>query len=397
MINRRDLLRSVAADGLAFWTGRAFGQSQAQETDENDTADGRPSVEPDERVNNVLAPVRDEHHVPGLIAAILTGHKLAAIGGLGIRKIGSPAPIRVTDQVHLGSCTKAMTATMIGTLVQEGKLSWGSTIGDVFAEQAGQVHPQFQGVTLSHLLTHRAGLPHDAPWWRLPGRTTTEKRRALLTTMLKNAPASRPGSNYAYSNVGYALAGLMAEEVTSESWETLMRRRLVEPLGMTTAGFGSPGAPGKINQPWGHHLSGDKVEPTQRDNAPVMGPAGTVHCSVPDWAKFAALHLDGKQGKTKLLKPSTIRALHTPPPGRNYAGGWIVVERSWASGLALNHDGSNTNWHVSIWLAPVLNFAILVATNQGGKPAETACDEAASEMIKALPYLTQPRRRGRRG
>ena len=122
-----------------------------------------------------------------------------------------------------------------------------------------------------------------------------------------------------------------------------------------------------------------------------MGPAGTVHCSVPDWAKFAALHLDGKQGKSKLLKPSTIRALHTPPPGRNYAGGWIVVERSWASGLALNHNGSATPVGTSsIWLAPVLNFAILVATNQGGKPAETACDEAVSELIKALPYLTLP-------
>ena len=212
----------------------------------------------------------------------------------------------------------------------------------MFPEVAAKLHPQFQGATLSQLLTHRAGLPHDGPWWRLPGRTTTQKRRALLTTMLKNAPANRPGSTYAYSNVGYALAGLMAEQVTGESWEILMRRRLFEPLGMASAGFGSPGRPGKVNQPWGHRLSGDQVKPTQQDNAPAIGPAGTVHCSVPDWAKFAALHLEGKQGKAKLLKPSTIRALHTPPPGRNYAGGWFVCERSWAGGLALNHKGSNT-------------------------------------------------------
>ena len=80
---------------------------------------------------------------------------------------------------------------MIGTLVDEGKLAWASTIGEVFAEEAAQVHPQFQAVTLSHLLTHRAGLPHDAPWWRLPGQTTTQKRRAILTTMLTDAPANR--------------------------------------------------------------------------------------------------------------------------------------------------------------------------------------------------------------
>ena len=59
----------------------------------------------------MLAPVRDEHHLPGLIGAIVTGDRLAAIGAIGIRKIGSSEPIRVTDQVHLGSCTKAMTAT----------------------------------------------------------------------------------------------------------------------------------------------------------------------------------------------------------------------------------------------------------------------------------------------
>jgi CubicO group peptidase (beta-lactamase class C family) len=248
---------------------------------------------------------------------------------------------------------------------------------------------------MSQLLTHRAGLPHDVPWWQLPGRTTTQKRRALLTTIHKSAPLNRPGTTYAYSNVGYALAGLMAEQVTGESWEVLMRRRLFEPLGMASAGFGSPGRPGTVNQPWGHHLSGDQVEPTQQDNAPASGPACTVHCSVPDWAKFAALHLETRQGKAKLLKPATIRALHTPPPGQNYAGGWFVFERSWASGLALNHQGSNTSWYVSIWLAPVRNFAILVATNQGDKQAETACDKAVTALIKALPSLTQPMRRRR--
>jgi CubicO group peptidase (beta-lactamase class C family) len=383
----------MAAEGLALWSARAFGQDEPPATDEEDKPGGRPAIRADERVNQVLAPVRDEHHLPGLIGAILTGHKLAAVGAIGLRKIGSPEPIQVTDQVHLGSCTKAMTATLIGILVEDGKLAWGSTIRDVFPERAAELHPQFQGATLSQLLTHRAGLPHDAPWWRLPGRTTTEKRQSLLPTMLTAAPAKPPGSAYAYSNVGYALAGLMAEQVTGQSWELLMRQRLFEPLGMASAGFGSPGRPGMVNQPWGHHLSGDRVEPTQRDNAPALGPAGTVHCSVPDWARFAALHLEGDRRSPPLVRRSTLKVLHTPPPGWTYAAGWLACERSWASGLALNHQGSNTNWHVSIWLAPVLNFAILVATNQGGKPAETACDQTATALINALPYLTQTRAR----
>jgi CubicO group peptidase (beta-lactamase class C family) len=393
MIGRRDILRAATAGGLAFGSRDLFAQTKGSE--KKKASGEQPPVLADERVNQVLAPVRDEHRLPGLIGAILTGDKLAAIGALGIRKIGATDPIRVTDQVHLGSCTKAMTATVIGTLVDEGKLSWGSKIRDVFPQAASQIHADLQTVTLSHLLTHRAGLPANVSWWHLQGKTTTTKRRTLLTTMLKDAPLTRPGSTYAYSNVGYVLAGLMAEHVSGQSWETLMTKRLFEPLGMTSAGFGTPGHAGKVDQPWGHHDSEGEVRPTQVDNPPAMGPAGTVHCSVPDWAKFATLHMRGAQGKPKLLKASTFRALHTPAPGNNYAGGWIVLERSWANGLALNHAGSNTAWYVVIWIAPVRDFAILVATNQGGDTAAKATDQAVSELIRSLAFLTQPRGRTR--
>jgi CubicO group peptidase (beta-lactamase class C family) len=238
-------------------------------------------------------------------------------------------------------------------------------------------------------LTHRAGLPTEAPWWHLTGETTTEKRRDLLVRMLGDVPQSRPGATYAYSNVGYALAALMAEQVTGLSWEDLMRERVFEPLGMLSAGFGPPGHPDQVDQPWGHRPSGREIRPTRQDNAPAMGPAATVHCTVPDWARFAAVHLRGAQGKASLLKRATFRALHTPPPGHDYAGGWLVSERSWAGGRAMSHNGSNTNWYVAIWIAPARDFAVLTATNQGGAAGDTATDQAASKLIGSFAFLTR--------
>jgi CubicO group peptidase (beta-lactamase class C family) len=354
-------------------------------------------VRADQALNKVLEPIRGSHHLPGVIGAVLTGNGLAAIGAVGIRKIGSSEPIQVTDQVHIGSCTKAMTATLIGTLVESGLLNWSTTIRDVFPEVASRLHPDFRSVTLSHLLTHRAGLPHDASWWSLPGRTTTEKRRAALTNLMAGPPLSKPGTVYAYSNVGYALAGLMTEQLTGQSWEDLMQHRLFEPLGMTSAGFGPPGGSGseRIDQPWGHRERGGAVEPARRDNPPCMGPAGTVHCSIPDWAKFAGLHLRAEQGKARLLKLATFKVLHTPPPGQEYAGGWLVFERSWAGGKALNHSGSNTMWYATVWLAPAREFATLVATNQGGDAASAACEEASQELIKFAQYSPDGRNRRR--
>jgi CubicO group peptidase (beta-lactamase class C family) len=342
------------------------------------------AVKSDVRIERLLAPIRDEHHLPGMIGAIVTGDRLTAMGAVGIRKIGATEPITVTDKVHLGSDTKAMTATMIGTLVDEGKLSWKTTIRDVFPDVAPQLDPQHQEVTLSHLLTHRAGLPHDPPWGALRGNTPTEKRRSILTTTLVNPPQSRPGSTYAYSNVGYALAGLMAEQVTGQSWETLMSRRLFTPLGMKSAGFGAPGRPGGVTQPWGHRVSNGQTRPSQEDNPPAMGPAGTVHCSVADWARFASLHLAGARGRSTFLKPSTFKALQTPPPGFDYAGGWYTAERTWAGGRAFNHNGSNTLWFATIWLAPARNLAFLAVTNQGGKEAENAVDQAIVALIRTV-------------
>ena len=347
-------------------------------------------VRSNDLVNKILAPIRDKHRLPGLIGAIVTSSRLAAIGAVGIRKVGAPNPIQVTDQVHIGSCTKAMTATMIGTLIDEGKLSFQSTIAEVFPSYAPRLNRDFHVVTLSQLLAHRAGLLANGPWWQLSGNTTTEKRRDLLTRTMSEPPESRPGSTFAYSNVGYALAGLMAEQVSGESWETLMRRRLFEPSGMDSAGFGSPGHPGLVDQPWGHRLSGKENKPTQHDNAPALGPAGTVHCTIPDWGKFAGLHLRGAKRDGKLLlKPATFQVLHTPSKGGDYSGGWIVTERPWAGGRALTHGGSNTSWYASIWIAPVRDFAILVATNQGGDSAAKACDETVAGLLGSLDVLVR--------
>ncbi len=160
---------------------------------------------------------------------------------------------------------------------------------------------------------------------------------------------------------------------------------------MTSAGFGPPGTRGKLDQPWGHSAKG---EPSQTDNAPALGPAGTVHVSFHDWAKFGSLHLRGAQGKAKLLKASTFRTLHTPPGGSDYAGGWFVASRPWAGGRALMHSGSNTTWYCTIWLAPLRDFGVLVATNMGGDAASKACDEAISALIISSPAILRKSTRG---
>jgi CubicO group peptidase (beta-lactamase class C family) len=292
-----------------------------------------------------------------------------------------------------------MTATMLGTLVEEGKLTWSTTVGEVFTELADKMDSGWKNITLEQLLTHRSGAPADlnadnlwARLWNHKG-IPTEQRMTLVEGVLSKPPIAAPGTKYIYSNAGFAIAGAMAEKITGQSWEDLMRARLFEPLGMTSAGFGAPGSAEKIDQPRGHRVDGTAILPGfGADNPAAIGPAGTVHCSIGDWAKYIALHLNAERGECNILKRETFEKLHTPFPAGDadiYAMGWAVTNRDWAKlnasdGRLLTHAGSNNMWYCVAWLAPApgKDFAVLVMCNQGGDDAAKMCDEIASSLIQ---------------
>src|SRR5207248_3810584 len=120
----------------------------------------------------------------------------------------------------------------------------------------------------------------------------TSARRLLLTGVTSIPPEAPPDTKFIYSNAGYSIAGHMAEKVTGKSWEDLMREKIFRPLGMTTAGFGAPGTRARNDQPRGHKADGSAVEPGPgADNPVAIAPANAVHCSISDWAKFAAANL----------------------------------------------------------------------------------------------------------
>lgn len=363
---------------------------------------------PSAQISRTLGEIIKAHEIPGMVAAIVTGDGSIEIGCAGVRKQGDPQPITIFDRMHIGSCTKSMTATMIATLVEDGTISFETTIGEVFNDPNGSMHEAWRDVTLHQLLSNRSGAPADLDkddlWRRLwmHRGDATSARMLLVEGVLKHPPDGPPGSKYLYSNAGFAIAGAMVEKVTGKSWEALMIDRLFKPLEMHSAGFGPPGdvRSGKIDQPRGHHADGTAVEPSPAaDNPVAIGPAGTVHCSVIDWSRYIAMHLNGARGKDAdpalPLKAATFRTLHTPAGDAEaavaspaYALGWAVMQRPWAGadatsgGRVLTHNGSNTMWFAVTWIAPDADFAVLVACNKGSDAAAKACDEAAAAMIK---------------
>lgn len=345
-----------------------------------------------------LEPVRATHSLPALGGLRFAGDQVSQ-QVVGVRKHGDATEATADDQWHLGSCTKAMTATVVATFVEEGLLSWTSTLAELFPH-LDAMHESLKSVTLTQLLGQRAGLGSirdiagGALWESLWDERLDPVvgRRRVADAMLTTAPAKTPGTEFFYSNANYVIAGAALERLTGKSWEILIRERLFAPLGMDGCGFGAPGTPGaaRPDQPWGHQTSDGEdgvltpVEPGFfADNPPTLGPAGTVHCAMADWAKFLRLHVKGFRGeKTPVLQPRSFVRLHTPLGGQDYTpGGWIRTERDWAGGPVLTHAGSNTLNLAVTWLAPRKDLGVLAVTNRADGKADEGTDAAIGVLL----------------
>ena len=338
----------------------------------------------DAAVTNLLVSIRQKHNVPAICAAIVTSEGVTAFGVAGVRKRSKDVPAKLDDLWHLGSDTKAMTATLVAGLVEQGHLKWDTTVAELFPDMADKFHPDLRGVTMLQLLSHRSGLRPNLDLGRFLGDDVKQLRLRAVREELAKSPTHKPGSHYEYSNLGYIIAGAVVERVTGKTWEEAIREQVFAPLKMTSAGFGGTGTRGQIDQPWPHHGDGKPMPENgpAMDNPPVMGPAGRVHCSIQDWAKFIQDQLRGARGEPALLKPASYQKLHTPPFGGEYALGWLVVKREWGGGLVLNHGGDNTMNCANVWIASQRDFAILVCINQSGDTAFKASDEAVGALMK---------------
>ncbi|MGO8837034.1 MAG: serine hydrolase domain-containing protein [Limisphaerales bacterium] len=379
----------------------------------------------------------------GMAAVVLRGERIIAQGAAGVRKRGTAERITLDDRFHLGSCTKAMTATLVAMLVEEGRLNWTTTLGELFADTVKPLHPAWEKVTIRQVLAHRAGLPLDpdglarvfnllflAPYaslrsrpesMRSSGETLPQQRLEIARQALSRPPGIPPDTKYWYSNVGYILAGAVLEHLTGRAWEDLMRERLFQPLGISTGGFGPPGTAGKTDQPWGHSsFVGKPIDPgSPAAQFPLYyGPAGLAHMTITDWAKFIGLHLRGDPAnphrQAALLKLDTFAELHAAAPAASYFMGWImrritflatgdatpaatygagwaISPAGWArgtrpgdTGRRLWHAGSNGQWLSAVFIAPEIDFAVLVACNRGPDITIWKTRQAARALIRAF-------------
>jgi CubicO group peptidase (beta-lactamase class C family) len=336
-----------------------------------------------------LEQLRNTKGIPGIGAAILRGDEVR-IAVAGKRRLGSDTPLADGDAFHLGSDTKAFTASVAARLVDRGLLRWDQTLAEVMANTPG-MDPAFKAVTLDMLMHHTAGLPQSGAFtpeftagfeetWRI-----AKQREWMAKRFVSRPPKQKPGSRFAYSNYGYLILGHIVEQATGKTWEDLVREEVFEPLGMGGCGFGPTATDSKPTGAWGHDVKKGKYVPTEEDNPPLIGPAGAVHCPLASWARFAYAHAHPDFGGWITTK--SMQHLHEPfviagtSPGKDIACGWGVTR---TNPPRLTHSGSNGYNVAEIVVIPRRQAAVLVVCNAGDDRARAACTKVRDLLVDEL-------------
>lgn len=336
-----------------------------------------------------LEALRSASGVPGIGAAILRGDELS-VAVAGRRRIDQKTRLTTADAFHLGSDTKAITASIVARLVDRGTLRWEETLSEAMPD-FGDMDPAFKTVTLEMLLRHVAGLPQSGAFtpeftegfdenWPL-----IQQRAWMARRFLSRPPALPPGTSFAYSNYGYLIVGHVLERATGAVWEDLARREVFEPLGMAGCGFGATSTNARPTGNWAHDVKEGQYLPTEEDNPPLIGPAGTANCTLQSWALFARAHARPDDGGW--LTRSSMTHLHEgytlagAPPGKDVGLGWGVMR---TDPPRLTHSGSNGYNVAEIVVIPDRHAAVMVVCNAGDEGARTLSGKARDLLVEQM-------------
>jgi CubicO group peptidase (beta-lactamase class C family) len=324
----------------------------------------------------VAAAVRD-WNLPGLAIAVVAGDSVVFAQGYGLREVGRPDAVDTGTRFAIGSTTKAIVATALGILVDEGRVEWDAPVitylpwfrvGDPYITRE---------LTVRDLLTHRAGFPNIDQIWSNPGFTSDEIVRRIAALQ----PVYSFRSGYIYQNVMYAVAGAVIEAASGMPWDDFVRTRIFRPLGMSATEATLAAVDGQPNVAAPHTNAGGSIRLTRNRSVDAVGPAGSVWSSVADMARWMRFNLNGGElDGRRLVSEATHAEILSPQvvaPKSMYPTMGLVQPRFFTYGLAwflhdyhgeavAMHTGSINGMNALIGLLPDRGVGVYVLANAGG-------------------------------
>jgi len=310
-------------------------------------------------------------NVPGVAVAVVAKGKLIYAQGFGYRNLEEKLPMTPDTLLPIGSCTKAFTTFVMGTLVDEGKLSWDEPVRTYIPWFELQDPGATTQLTPRDMVTHRSGLPrHDLVWYN----DQEPSRKELVERLRYLEPSAQLRERFQYNNLMFMAAGFLVEEITGDTWEHAVRTRILDPLGMKRTTFSDAASTKDDDFAWPYREVDDRIQRIPFREVGNMGPAGSINSSVSEMSHWLTMLLaEGRYEGKQIVSQSTLHEIMTPQMTQAalpvdpefspsaYAMGWFVD--SFRGHLRLSHAGGIDGFVSQVTLLPNDDIGLVVLSN----------------------------------
>jgi len=285
----------------------------------------------------------------------------------GLADVDAGTPIGAATNFRLASVTKQFTATAIMLLVEDGRLTLESTLTDLFPE-----YPAYgSGITVRHMLQHRSGLLDYEPM--VPDGSPQVHDDDVLRLMLAtDRTYFEPGSEYRYSNTGYALLAMIVEASSGKSFDVFLRERIFEPAGMSSTIAYREGQSTVPNRAYGYRVTNGDVASSDQSRWSAVWGDGGIYSSLDDLARWYRATDRGA-----VLSAESAALMLTPALG-NYGFGWWIDE--YRGHRRHHHYGETSGFRNVVLRFPDERLTIILLTNRA-EPDVYPLAERVADLI----------------
>lgn len=358
---RRFFVGLAICFGVAIASPTAFGQEKG--TDDLDT-----------RLANLTKRIEEERkkqHIPGVAIAVIKDDKVVFAQGFGYSDIETKQRVTPETLFAVGSTTKAFTATLIGMLADESKMSWDDPVTKHIPEFRLKVDTGDEKVTVRDLLCHRTGFTRMGILWAASVLTRQE--------VIEHAATAKPYADFRetflYNNVMYMAAGHAAGKAAGSDWESLVATRILNPLNMSDSTTSITDAQIDKRLAKGYTWNEDKQmhKRLPMRKLDLIGPAGSINSNVKDMAQWVRFQLGKGEYKGNRLLSSeahaeTWKQQIEMTPGVGYGLGWML--REWNGNKVIEHGGSIDGFAAQVALLPEHNLGFVLLANVTATPLQ---------------------------
>jgi len=314
---------------------------------------------------------RETHHIPGMAIAVVKDDEVILTHGFGNASVEKETPVTPETIFAIGSSTKAFTSTLVGMLVDEGKMDWDDQVTEYlpYFQMNVESNNESAELTLRDVLSHRTGFTRMGLLFG-SGQIPIEE---VLLDATRAEPYVPFREKWYYSNVMYMSAGVAAGKADGTDWDTLVTERIFEPLGMnstttsvTQAEKDSRLASGYL---WDEDLQAYEYRPMR--NVDNIGPSGSINSNVIDMAQWLRLQLNrGEYEGRRLISEENLSETWTTQiaitENVGYGMGWMI--REWEGQPVIEHGGNVDGFSAQVAMLPESDLGFVLLTNASASP-----------------------------